>query len=126
VNLQEASHILLEKYQGSFVNCVKACGRSAQHLLTQVVSDFSSYRDQAVLDSVTGTIYIMPFFCIILTSLYITYFLPSGLEKSFILSLYRNLFMYSQKNRLKLEKENYKILTNLTVYCRKKKLIVDR
>jgi len=45
-NLKEASRVLLKKYQGSFVNCVKACGESAQELLSIVVSDFPSYRDQ--------------------------------------------------------------------------------
>lgn len=57
INLQEASRILQEKYQGSFVNCIHLAQKSAQQLLNTLVSDFSSYRDQAVLDSVTGTIH---------------------------------------------------------------------
>ena len=53
-NLKEASAVLLEKYQGSFVNCVKACEQSAKKLLTQVVSDFPSYRDQNRFGDYTG------------------------------------------------------------------------
>ncbi|XP_021943215.1 queuosine salvage protein [Folsomia candida] len=57
INLQEASRILQEKYQGSFVNCIHLAQKSAQQLLNTLVSDFSSYRDQAVLDSVTVSIH---------------------------------------------------------------------
>ncbi len=45
-NLKEASRVLLQKYDGSFVNCVKSCGESAEELLTRVVTDFPSYGDQ--------------------------------------------------------------------------------
>lgn len=54
-NLQEASRILMEKYQGSFVNCIKAGSGSAQKLLNLVVSDFSSYRDEAEFEGKRGT-----------------------------------------------------------------------
>ncbi|XP_043244460.1 queuosine salvage protein-like [Amphibalanus amphitrite] len=43
----DAGRVLLEKYGGSFVNCVKACGGSAQRLLRLVTDEFASYRDEA-------------------------------------------------------------------------------
>jgi len=52
--LKEASRVLLEKYEGSFVNCVKAAGQSAQELLLRIVSDFPSYRDQGVFEGSLG------------------------------------------------------------------------
>jgi hypothetical protein len=52
-NLKEASQVLLEKYQGSFVNCVKACGQNAQRLLRQVLTDFPCYRDHCVFETRT-------------------------------------------------------------------------
>nr|XP_022300383.1 UPF0553 protein C9orf64-like [Crassostrea virginica]XP_022300384.1 UPF0553 protein C9orf64-like [Crassostrea virginica]XP_022300385.1 UPF0553 protein C9orf64-like [Crassostrea virginica] len=45
--LREAGKVLLEKYDGKFSNCVKACNKSAQTLLQSVVRDFPSYRDEA-------------------------------------------------------------------------------
>lgn len=45
--LREAGKVLLEKYEGKFFNCVKACNKSAQSLLQLVVKDFPSYRDEA-------------------------------------------------------------------------------
>lgn len=53
-NLKEASAILLEKYEGSFVNCVKASEQSAQKLLDLIVNDFPSYRDQGIFENVPG------------------------------------------------------------------------
>ncbi|XP_033746759.1 queuosine salvage protein-like [Pecten maximus] len=44
--LQEAGKVLLKKYDGSFVNCIEKCGKSAQTLLKLVVTDFQSYRDE--------------------------------------------------------------------------------
>jgi len=52
-NLREASQVLLEKYQGSFVNCVKACGQNAQRLLRQVLTDFPCYRDHSLFETRT-------------------------------------------------------------------------
>lgn len=45
--LQEAGKVLLKKYDGSFVNCIEQCDKSAQSLLKLVVTDFPSYRDVA-------------------------------------------------------------------------------
>ncbi|CAL7949951.1 unnamed protein product [Xylocopa violacea] len=45
--LREAGKVLLEKYQGTFVNCVKSCSRSAEQLLRCIVRDFESYQDVA-------------------------------------------------------------------------------
>ncbi|XP_019633643.1 PREDICTED: UPF0553 protein C9orf64-like [Branchiostoma belcheri] len=56
-NLQEAGKVLKEKFDGSFVNCIKKCGGSAQKLLSLVVSNFSSYRDEAVYKDKTVAIY---------------------------------------------------------------------
>lgn len=32
-NLKEAANVLMNKYEGSFVNCIKSCKNSAQELL---------------------------------------------------------------------------------------------
>jgi hypothetical protein len=46
-SLKEVSEVLLSKYSGSFVNCVKASQGSALALLKTVVEDFPCYRDEA-------------------------------------------------------------------------------
>ncbi|ODN00389.1 hypothetical protein Ocin01_06291 [Orchesella cincta] len=56
-NLHEAGRVLIEKYQGSFVNCIKACSNSAQALLKLVVNDFPSYRDEADFEGKRVSIY---------------------------------------------------------------------
>ncbi|XP_007905007.2 queuosine salvage protein [Callorhinchus milii] len=48
--LKEAGHILLEKFDGSFLNCVKESGKSAQKLLQLVVENFPSYKDVATFE----------------------------------------------------------------------------
>ncbi|XP_063400206.1 queuosine 5'-phosphate N-glycosylase/hydrolase-like isoform X2 [Mytilus trossulus] len=45
--LQEAGKKLVEKYDGSFVNCIEKCEKSAESLLNLVVEEFPSYRDVA-------------------------------------------------------------------------------
>lgn len=45
--LNETGKILLEKFGGSFLNCVKKSGKSAQKLMHLVVENFPSYRDVA-------------------------------------------------------------------------------
>uniref|UniRef100_F7FRF2 Queuosine 5'-phosphate N-glycosylase/hydrolase n=3 Tax=Monodelphis domestica TaxID=13616 RepID=F7FRF2_MONDO len=45
--LNETGKILLEKFGGSFLNCVRKCDRSAQKLLSLIVENFPSYRDVA-------------------------------------------------------------------------------
>lgn len=47
--LQEAGKILLQKCNGSFVNCIIKCDNSAEKLLNFVVSNFPSYKDEAEL-----------------------------------------------------------------------------
>ncbi|XP_041042569.1 queuosine salvage protein isoform X2 [Carcharodon carcharias] len=44
--LKEAGNILLEKFDGSFLNCIKKSENSAQKLLRLVVDNFPSYRDE--------------------------------------------------------------------------------
>lgn len=43
--LHEAGQVLLKKYEGSFENCIKQCGKSAQKLLQLILRDFPAYRD---------------------------------------------------------------------------------
>ncbi|XP_041350391.1 queuosine salvage protein-like [Gigantopelta aegis] len=45
--LHEAGKMLIQKYDGSFVNCVQQCGNKAQNLVKLVVTDFPMYRDEA-------------------------------------------------------------------------------
>ncbi|XP_038660804.1 queuosine salvage protein isoform X2 [Scyliorhinus canicula] len=45
--LKEAGNILLERFDGSFLNCIKKSENSAQKLLRLVVENFPSYRDEA-------------------------------------------------------------------------------
>ncbi|XP_043792103.1 queuosine salvage protein isoform X2 [Apis laboriosa] len=45
--LRDAGKVLLEKYQGTFVNCVKLSSHSAQNLLRCIVKEFESYQDEA-------------------------------------------------------------------------------
>eukprot|EP01120_Amphizonella_sp_Union-15-10_P003101 TRINITY_DN1342_c0_g1_i1.p1 TRINITY_DN1342_c0_g1~~TRINITY_DN1342_c0_g1_i1.p1 ORF type:complete len:228 (-),score=21.20 TRINITY_DN1342_c0_g1_i1:51-734(-) len=44
--LQEAGKVLLDKFGGSFVNCVKEANGSAKRLLQLIVDNFNSYRDE--------------------------------------------------------------------------------
>ncbi|KAJ1521673.1 hypothetical protein ONE63_003317 [Megalurothrips usitatus] len=46
--LRQVGTCLLEKYEGSFRNCVKACNGSAESLLNLIVSEFPCFRDEAV------------------------------------------------------------------------------
>jgi len=45
--LHEAGKILLEKYKGTFVECIESCKGSAEKLLQLIVKEFESYRDEA-------------------------------------------------------------------------------
>jgi len=56
-NLKEAGRVLLDKYDGSFVNCIKSCDKSVQRLMDRIVEDFSSYRDQSRFENVTVSIF---------------------------------------------------------------------
>ncbi|KAG8558864.1 hypothetical protein GDO81_017167 [Engystomops pustulosus] len=46
--LHQTGKILMEKFGGSFLNCVKMSERSAAKLMQLVVENFPSYRDEAV------------------------------------------------------------------------------
>ncbi|XP_068524098.1 queuosine 5'-phosphate N-glycosylase/hydrolase [Anas acuta] len=48
--LNESGTVLLEKFGGSFLTCVKMSENSAQKLLRLVVENFPSYRDEAVFE----------------------------------------------------------------------------
>ncbi|NXU76912.1 QSPP protein, partial [Oreotrochilus melanogaster] len=48
--LNESGTVLLEKFGGSFVTCVKMSEKSAQKLLRLVLENFPSYRDEAVFE----------------------------------------------------------------------------
>lgn len=56
-NLQESGRVLMEKFDGSFANCVKLCSNSAQKLLELVVSNFPSFRDEAVIEGTRVSLY---------------------------------------------------------------------
>ncbi|XP_065835042.1 queuosine 5'-phosphate N-glycosylase/hydrolase-like [Oscarella lobularis] len=45
--VREAGQTMIKLYDGSFANCVKKCERSAQKLISVVVRDFPSFRDEA-------------------------------------------------------------------------------
>ncbi|XP_025944284.1 queuosine 5'-phosphate N-glycosylase/hydrolase isoform X1 [Apteryx mantelli] len=49
--LNESGTVLLEKFGGSFLTCVKMSEKSAQKLLRLVVENFPSYRDEAVFEN---------------------------------------------------------------------------
>ncbi|OXB80133.1 UNVERIFIED_CONTAM: hypothetical protein H355_006965 [Colinus virginianus] len=49
--LNESGTVLLEKFGGSFLTCVKTSENSAQKLLRLVVENFPSYRDEAVFEA---------------------------------------------------------------------------
>lgn len=55
--LHQVGTLLLDKYNGDFVNCVKAAGGSAQRLLAQVVDEFPCYRDEATFNGERVSIY---------------------------------------------------------------------
>ncbi|KAK9703574.1 hypothetical protein K7432_010657 [Basidiobolus ranarum] len=44
--LREVGTVLVEKFDGSFVNCIKQADNSAMKLLNLIVSNFKSYRDE--------------------------------------------------------------------------------
>ncbi|XP_053159785.1 queuosine salvage protein isoform X2 [Hemicordylus capensis] len=46
--LNETGTVLLEKFGGSFLTCVKKSGKSAQKLLQIIVENFPSFRDEAI------------------------------------------------------------------------------
>lgn len=48
--LNESGTVLLEKFGGSFLTCVKMSEKSAQKLLHLVLQNFPSYRDEAVFE----------------------------------------------------------------------------
>lgn len=46
--LRQVGACLLEKYEGSFINCVKASHGSAESLLNLIVNEFPCFRDEAI------------------------------------------------------------------------------
>lgn len=55
--LHEVGQVLLTKYQGSFVNCVKKAEKSAKTLLALIAEDFPCFRDEAMYNSIKVGIY---------------------------------------------------------------------
>lgn len=51
---QEAGQILCQKFDGSFVNCIRQCNKSAKKLLQLIVENFPSYRDECQFEGRTG------------------------------------------------------------------------
>ncbi len=56
--LQETGRILIEEFQGSFLNCVKLANGSAKYLLKLIVTYFPSYRDETVFANRKSNVYI--------------------------------------------------------------------
>lgn len=46
--LQETGKVLLEEFQGSFLNCIKMANGSAKYLLKLIIDYFPSYRDEQI------------------------------------------------------------------------------
>lgn len=46
--LHEVGNVLLENFEGSFVNCVKKANHSAMTLLNLIIENFKCFRDEAV------------------------------------------------------------------------------
>lgn len=55
--LHEVSNVLLENFEGSFVNCVKKANQSATSLLTLIVENFKCFKDEAVYKGHTVSFY---------------------------------------------------------------------
>ncbi|KAH3850687.1 queuosine salvage protein-like [Dreissena polymorpha] len=55
--LQEAGKVLLQKFDGSFVNVIRLCEKSAQTLVQMIVENFPSYRDMTEFCGKTVAIY---------------------------------------------------------------------
>ncbi|XP_063699391.1 queuosine 5'-phosphate N-glycosylase/hydrolase [Culicoides brevitarsis] len=55
--LHEVGKILLEKYDGTFVNCIKKAGKSAKELLNLIVKEFPCFRDEATYNGLKVAIY---------------------------------------------------------------------
>jgi len=51
--LREAGSVLVEKFGGTFVNCIKQCNKSSRSLVQLIVDNFSSYRDEALFRGTT-------------------------------------------------------------------------
>ncbi|XP_071082919.1 queuosine 5'-phosphate N-glycosylase/hydrolase-like [Haliotis cracherodii] len=45
--LHQVGQVLIQKYEGSFSNCVKKCNGSAKDLLNLIVTEFPPFRDEA-------------------------------------------------------------------------------
>ncbi|XP_054750358.2 queuosine 5'-phosphate N-glycosylase/hydrolase-like [Lytechinus pictus] len=56
-NLHDAGKVLLEKFDGSFVNCIKASENSAVKLIEIVTSKFSSFQDVAIFNGTKVSLY---------------------------------------------------------------------
>lgn len=55
--LHEVGKVLLEKFDGSFVNCIKSCGNSAENLLKIIVENFNCFKDEGVYNNVNVSFY---------------------------------------------------------------------
>lgn len=48
--IREAGRILMERFDGSFVNCVKKSNKSCMKLLNMIVENFNSFKDEALFN----------------------------------------------------------------------------
>lgn len=61
-NLQQVGKILLEKFNGTFVECIKSSNYSAEKLLKLVVNNFECYRDEADFHGHRGNFFLFIIF----------------------------------------------------------------
>ncbi|KAK7590869.1 hypothetical protein V9T40_002482 [Parthenolecanium corni] len=55
--LLESGKVLIEKFGGSFVNCIREANQSAQKLLEIIVTNFSHFKDEAVYQNIMVALY---------------------------------------------------------------------
>nr|SVE94380.1 EOG090X0A16 [Simocephalus serrulatus] len=55
--LQECGKILNEKFDGAFLNCLEQANQNAQKLLNLIVTNFPAFRDEAVFEGRTVSLY---------------------------------------------------------------------
>ncbi|XP_072755708.1 uncharacterized protein [Anoplolepis gracilipes] len=55
--LREVGQVLLNKYKGTFVECIKSSGKDANNLVKLLVNEFESYRDESLYEGLTVCFY---------------------------------------------------------------------
>ncbi|RHZ88834.1 hypothetical protein Glove_21g195 [Diversispora epigaea] len=55
--IREAGKVLMEKFEGSFVNCIKKANKSCMKLLNLIIENFNSFKDEAILNGEKVVLY---------------------------------------------------------------------